>query len=74
MLLNHCDLQGALDKAEYLRTKLEQLQPEGINVTASFGVAQLNDKYNTFDALFKAADQATYRAKNKGRNCVQFTV
>jgi len=38
-------------------------------VTISIGLAQLQSgQHTSFDALFEAADQALYRAKEAGRN------
>ena len=72
ILLRHCSQADAVKKAEKLRQDLEQLKPEGITVTASFGIASVdNDKQHDFDALFTAADTAVYRAKENGRNQVQ---
>ena len=41
-----------------------------LSVTVSIGVAERNDKNSTDEAVVKAADQALYRAKKKGRNRV----
>ena len=71
LLLSHCDLNKAVDKAKSLRAGLEKLNPGGLTVTASFGVAELNDELDNFDKLFKAADIAVYRAKSLGRNRVE---
>lgn len=71
VLLNYCDLHQAAKKAELLRQGLEELKPAGLKVTASFGVAQLNEELNSFDKLFKAADVAVYNAKKLGRNRVE---
>ena len=40
-----------------------------IPVKVSMGVAQLTENC-TFDSLLRAADQALYRAKERGRNAV----
>jgi PleD family two-component response regulator len=59
----------ALAAAESLRQKIAAaLNPWGIVITASFGVATLIS--GDLDLLFKSADEALYRAKNSGRNCV----
>ncbi|HMU65621.1 MAG TPA: GGDEF domain-containing protein [Cellvibrionaceae bacterium] len=59
----------ALAAAESLRQKIASaLNPWGIVITASFGVATLVS--GDLDLLFKSADEALYRAKNSGRNCV----
>jgi two-component system cell cycle response regulator len=71
ILLNHCSVHSAADKAESLRSHLQELKPAGLAVTASFGVAQLSKDLNSFDKLFKAADMAVYRAKEQGRNQVE---
>ena len=71
-LLNHCDLQGGAVKAEALRSALEALQPAGLRITGSFGVAQYNPEEHTeFSQLFDDADKAVYVAKESGRNCVK---
>jgi two-component system cell cycle response regulator len=65
----------AVQKAESIRQQIEVLQPSGLSITASFGVATLPfEKQITFEDLFKNADQALFRAKNKGRNQVQTNV
>lgn len=74
LLLNHCDLYSAADKCESLRSQLQGLKPSNIEVTASFGVAQLNQEIDTFDKLFKAADYAVYESKKLGRNRVEVFV
>ena len=40
------------------------------SVTVSLGVAERRPEFAKYDALFKAADEAVYTAKNKGRNQV----
>jgi len=42
----------------------------GLMVTASLGVAHRNGESCPATALLKAADDALYRAKKAGRNCV----
>jgi len=72
VLLSHCDEEGALAKAESLRLSLELLEPVGLPVTGSFGVATVySDQPCDFQALFSRADQSVYLAKEGGRNCVR---
>ena len=42
-----------------------------VTVTVSVGVAMSNESDRRLDQLFIAADRALYRAKAKGRNCVE---
>jgi len=70
ILYDHCLLIQAVEKTENLRKSLEQLKPEGLTVTASFGLAQFQLQDTDFDGLFARADEAVYQAKDKGRNCV----
>jgi diguanylate cyclase (GGDEF)-like protein len=44
---------------------------EKVTVTVSIGVAMSNEIDRSLDQLFTAADRALYRAKAKGRNCVE---
>lgn len=72
MLLSHCNREQAWEKAEAMRRDLEALKPAGLQVTGSFGIASKLEQQNTnFNELFHAADQALYRAKDKGRNRVE---
>jgi diguanylate cyclase (GGDEF)-like protein len=41
------------------------------NVTVSLGVAERRSGVQNYEALFKAADEAVYAAKNNGRNQVR---
>lgn len=72
LLLSRCSLAEAKTKAEDLREQIEQLLPNGLLITASFGVSSLEliSGEANFDALFKLADQALYQAKDEGRNRV----
>jgi len=68
------DLQRGLDLAEELRREIEcrtlDYQGTPLNVTASFGVAQLNHSTRTAKDLIRVADEAMYAAKAAGRNRV----
>jgi diguanylate cyclase (GGDEF)-like protein len=70
ILLDHCDYKQAQIKAEIFRELIEQLNPEKIPITSSFGVAQLNLQGDNLENLIKQADQALYQAKETGRNKV----
>ena len=69
ILLDNCSLSDTKDKAELLRMNIEQLTPENILVTASFGIAELR-KDESFEQLITRADEALYLAKEQGRNCI----
>ncbi len=71
MLLCQCDLNASKQKAEQLRLALEQLKPEGLLVTASIGVTQLQNSDSNIDQLIDRADKALYKAKEQGRNRVE---
>lgn len=70
VLLPENDLNGAAALAEKLRSTIEHHTFDGVGqVTCSFGVAQLEENEEA-DSFIKRADEALYRAKNSGRNCV----
>lgn len=72
LILPFCAEVDAFKKAELMRMQIEQLKPEGIAVTASFGITSLYKSTNTnFISLFEAADKAVYFAKQNGRNRVE---
>ncbi|MCG8357800.1 MAG: diguanylate cyclase, partial [Kiloniellales bacterium] len=66
----------ALRVAERLRQQVdnEPFPVSGVDkplsVTISLGVATTFDPMEEADSLLKRADEALYKAKNKGRNCV----
>lgn len=65
-------LNDALAATEKLRTLISQLEIEkGLFITCSFGVSQYNDN-DTVDDLFHRADRSLYRAKELGRNRVEY--
>jgi len=72
-LLPMIDLNEALHLAERIRCALADspvpLKSGEITVTASFGVAQFECGEDADDWQIRA-DQALYRAKEHGRNCV----
>ena len=49
---------------------MEAGRPGGLPVTASFGVSVATGDAIDFVPLYKAADDALYRAKTEGRNLV----
>lgn len=73
VLLPHCSKEEGMERAHVLRKTIENQHAGSIRVTASIGVSCTNlEKKITFKALFDAADQAVYEAKNNGRNTVVF--
>jgi len=58
--------QGAL--FEHLRS---HVSPDHLSVTVSMGVGEPSTRYRQPEQVIQAADQALYRAKDKGRNRVE---
>lgn len=79
VLLPETGLNAALVTAERLRQQIAFLtiesKPEdgqvSIQVTASLGVAELNESCTTLELLIEHADKALYQVKGEGRNCVR---
>ena len=69
VVLPGSDVHLGASKAEQLRTAIEDLEPSGLPVTASFGVAQLRVN-EVYENVFSRADSAMYEAKQEGRNRV----
>jgi diguanylate cyclase (GGDEF)-like protein len=69
---------AALLRAEQLRSKIEDivvryLEKNLPRITVSIGLAVFPDAGDNPQAVLKAADQALYRAKEKGRNRVELS-
>src|SRR3569623_1501706 len=74
-LLPATNIDGAMILAERLRNHLASLPViHGgltVSVTVSAGVAERQPNMQRYENLIKAAEQAVYRAKEQGRNCVR---
>lgn len=77
LLLQECNQEQALDIAEKIRKRVEnssvEYKNESISITSSFGVTQLvsDDSKST---LVKRIDDALYKAKRNGKNCIELIV
>lgn len=76
VVLRDTRAEGAAIFAERARAQLAAapavVGERKITVTASFGVASTEpDATDGWETLFQRADAALYRAKNRGRNCVE---
>ena len=56
---------------EYSSEHLSDKRSDRLSVTVSIGVAEPSTRYRHPEQVIQAADQALYRAKNKGRNRVE---
>ncbi len=69
ILVPHIKRENAVGFAENLRKAIENCDMHGLQVTASIGVASI-DNSDSPERLIDHADQALYHAKNTGRNRV----
>jgi len=77
IMLPDCGKDDAMKIADNLRLKIMNTQVTYAgkplpNVTISCGVAVYPDTSKAVEGLLKEADVALYRAKENGRNCVEF--
>jgi GGDEF domain-containing protein len=56
--------------AKQRRGRRKHPRENSVSVTISIGVAERTDRAPTPEDVIKAADEALYRAKEKGRNCL----
>jgi diguanylate cyclase (GGDEF)-like protein len=75
VFLVQADPTGALDVAERIRERAEQMavpwQPEPLRFTVSVGVAHLRPAHQRVQSLFEDAADATQVAREVGGNCVR---
>lgn len=68
-------LKEAYEKAELLRDKVSKASIKdeliSVSVTVSFGVSSFPECASNENQLVRFADDALYKAKNSGRNCVR---
>ncbi len=74
VLLYDCDVAAALKLANQIRSEVEGFQflweETAFQVGVSIGLVVVDDRWESIDSLFSAADAACYIAKNEGRNRV----
>lgn len=74
VVLPNCDLEQAAVQAERMRHKLHAsamiVDGAEMRVSASFGVTVSDGSERNPDLFVRVADEALYRAKASGRNCV----
>lgn len=74
LVCEHTDASGATHLAERIRRSIASLRFDTdlgpLEVTSSFGVSALGDHGDDLETVLKSADEALYRAKEKGRNRV----
>jgi diguanylate cyclase (GGDEF)-like protein len=75
IILPNTDKTGALDVAERIRIAINNnvinFQESNVKVTASVGVAVINENNHRYEDLISNADLALYDAKASGRNIVR---
>ena len=64
--------EEAAEITERIRQCFQDANTLKSSVTSTFGIAELNDLTRTDDMLLEKADQALYKAKENGRNCVHW--
>jgi len=73
VLLPNTSLENGVLLAERLRREVEKspamYEGKEISYTVSLGVTVYREGVSSVDELLKAADEALYEAKSKGRNC-----
>lgn len=75
LLLPNTEIEMAEQLAERLRRLINEVTIEGYgNISASLGVASYPLHCQSADELFHKADEALYKAKQGGRNCVQIAL
>lgn len=70
IILPGFNAESATLLAEVVRKKLEECRPEGLLVTASFGVSTYSPETRSRAELIAQADKALYVSKESGRNRV----
>jgi diguanylate cyclase (GGDEF)-like protein len=77
VFLAHADATGALDVAERIRERTEQLEvplpphPQQLRVTVSVGVAHMRPAHLNLQALMDDAEDAVLASRQAGGNCVR---
>lgn len=77
VIMPNCEQRQAIEVAERIRSALEKAMSLGYKVTASFGISTYDFRdpqlaeTEILAKLIDESDQALYRAKGNGRNCIR---
>ena len=74
VVLPETEISDALAMAERIRRSIEREPWPQRNITASFGVVDISPRIRNERDLIARADEALYRAKAAGRNCISTNV
>jgi diguanylate cyclase (GGDEF)-like protein len=70
IVLPNTVIEKATEVAEKLKQEIAREKIQGIDCTISLGVKTIDNNDQTIDQAVKRADDALYKAKHSGRNCV----
>ena len=78
VILPDIDVDRAVEVAERIRAKIEgsvfPVNGDRTTITISVGVAEYEEHIPSAEILIMRADTVLYRAKKKGRNCVEYWI
>ena len=76
VILEGQDMQKAVEITNEIKSKLDKyeliVENKKVSVSASFGVAEYNQENDSYEELIKRADKAMYKAKELGKNRVEY--
>lgn len=71
IILLHTNLENATLTAEKIRESVCESTFANLKITCSFGVSFFDIDNDTDKSVLRRADEAMYKAKNSGKNCVK---
>ncbi len=73
VVMTEAGLEDAMQRAEQIRRQFSEQRTgfEELAATISIGVAAFPNHGNAQDEIIRAADEALYKAKSAGRNCIR---
>tara|TARA_R110001583_G_scaffold103568_1_gene250850 strand:- start:369 stop:1214 length:846 start_codon:yes stop_codon:yes gene_type:complete len=70
VIMPDANQEQVFNVAERIRKEISQLKFEDFSITISIGIGRISREIKTPEKLLKAADNALYQAKDKGKNRV----
>jgi diguanylate cyclase (GGDEF)-like protein len=72
IVLPDTDFENAKSLAERIRNNIKENLIANIQVTISLGITSISEKDETINDMINRADEALYKAKNSGRDRVEW--
>ena len=71
IISKHSTIEESFNQLCRIQQNLKNDNKNNLNITLSIGLSKFIESDNTFEDIYKRADEKMYKAKNFGKNCIE---